>query len=395
MLFGCPKGLCTALRVSDSPVVAAAVVGRSIDRWREKERRISLVFSAYEWLAVRTRLSRLSAEIGGFVDSRFNGLPGLPWCSVPFFLSLSFFLSFFFIHSHMHSTCHFLFPHSSRTHTHSDGTTKRCRILGGNPQETFDVVRENDDLVVIQSNNGVMFTGDFPHAGVRNVVVSTPEDRLMMRLNAKIQQALNEHPPDDLSAQAAAVVHVLQNTPGLMNICRLHCSTKMLTGNLKIPNNTVGFSGCTPNAPDTRCMDNENEAVTSTILLDDDDSDSDDDDLFSQAKSNRESSSEGKDDDDDEEEEFDEDDDDDDEYTISNEDDMDDEEGYQFDGTEPSYKSVRTSDRNRIDTGFLKSMHDEDSIPTLCESPHSFMSGSTAASSTAMQHQHHQHQRRS
>lgn len=105
-----------------------------------------------------------------------------------------------------------------------------------------------------------MFTGDFPHAGVRNIVKGTVEDEMMTTLYTRIERALNEIHPEDLHEQSRAVLDVLCSTPGLVRICRFHCSTEMLTGNLKIPVNTVGFSECVPNPLDARCLEYDDES---------------------------------------------------------------------------------------------------------------------------------------
>jgi len=131
----------------------------------------------------------------------------------------------------------------------------RCKILNGNGEE-YDIVRENDNLVVIRSYMGCMFTGDFPHAGVRNVALNSPEDKLLQKLNLRIS-AVSEEFHDDRLAQTRAVIDVLCSFPGLNKLCRLHCSTKILGGNLQIPENTIGFTGCEPNPPDPRCLQDD------------------------------------------------------------------------------------------------------------------------------------------
>lgn len=131
----------------------------------------------------------------------------------------------------------------------------RCKILCGN-DEVYDVVRENDKLVVIKVDSGCMFTGDLPHAGVRNVAPNTYEDSLLRKLNILVNAALQKF-PDERLAQIRAVVNVLCNFPELDKLCRLHCSTEMLQGNLTIPGNTIGFSGCEPNPPDRCCLQDD------------------------------------------------------------------------------------------------------------------------------------------
>lgn len=45
--------------------------------------------------------------------------------------------------------------------------------------------------------------------------------------------------------------------PNLNKLCRLHCSTEMLKGQISVPENMIGFDGCTPNPPDRRCFEND------------------------------------------------------------------------------------------------------------------------------------------
>jgi hypothetical protein len=132
---------------------------------------------------------------------------------------------------------------------------RRCKIIHGTG-ETYDIVRENDKLVVIRVPTGCMFTGDFPHAGVRNIVPRSHEDILLRKLNQRILTALQEL-PDDRLAQMRAVIDVLCSFPGLDKLCRLHCSTEVLHGNLQIPANTIGFTACEPNTPDSRCFEED------------------------------------------------------------------------------------------------------------------------------------------
>ena len=131
----------------------------------------------------------------------------------------------------------------------------RCKIIYGN-DEVYDIVRENDKLVVIKVDSGCMFTGDLPHAGVRNVAPNTYEDTLLTKLNILMNAALQKF-PDERLAQIKAVINVLCTFPELDKLCRLHCSTEMRQGNLTIPGNTIGFSGCEPNTPDRCCLQND------------------------------------------------------------------------------------------------------------------------------------------
>ena len=55
----------------------------------------------------------------------------------------------------------------------------KCKIRNGKHDEILSIVRENDHLVVVEAKRGVMFTGDFPHAGVRNFPADSNEQQLM------------------------------------------------------------------------------------------------------------------------------------------------------------------------------------------------------------------------
>jgi len=133
---------------------------------------------------------------------------------------------------------------------------KSCKIHGG-LDETFRIVRQNNHLVVICARTGCMFTGDFPHAGVRNICQNTPEDLLMEKFNCNIADIINEYPAREHIMRTKAVVDMMCKFPGLDRLCRLHCSTEMLEGNIRIPPNTIGFSECLPNMPDTKCHEHD------------------------------------------------------------------------------------------------------------------------------------------
>ena len=134
---------------------------------------------------------------------------------------------------------------------------KLCCIKGGVDDECFEIVRENESLVVIRATTAVMFTGDFPHAGVRNVKVGSSQERLLGSLNKRIAFVLG-HCVDNYSlAQTKGVVDVLCGFPNLDSLCRLHFATVMSTTKLPVPVNTVGFNDCLANPRDTRCLDGD------------------------------------------------------------------------------------------------------------------------------------------
>ena len=135
--------------------------------------------------------------------------------------------------------------------------SKFCRIKGGVDKECFEIVRENEFLVVVRAKIGAMFTGDFPHAGVRNVEVNSSQEQLLKTLNKSIASVLEQYPDHDRLAQMKAVVGVLCGFRNLDQLCRLHCSTEITAANLSIPANTIGFSECLANPPDSRCMEGD------------------------------------------------------------------------------------------------------------------------------------------
>lgn len=144
---------------------------------------------------------------------------------------------------------------------------KLCCIKGGVDNECFEIVRENKFLVVVRAQPAVMFTGDFPHAGVRNVKVGSSQEQLLLSLNERIAKVLEQYPDDDPVAQTKEVVAVLCRFPNLDQLCRLHCSSEMTNAKLSIPANTVGFSDCLANTPDTRCLESDEHVVHNPRLV--------------------------------------------------------------------------------------------------------------------------------
>jgi hypothetical protein len=140
--------------------------------------------------------------------------------------------------------------------------------VNGRKDEEFRIVRENDFLVVLQANPGAMFTGDFPHAGVRNFPIGSEEDKLMMEFYGKIEAILeegqeNEEEHSDITKD---LITMMCNFPNLNKLCRFHCSTEPTSGPLRIPRNTVGFVDCRPNPPDVRYDGEQDDGAASTAL---------------------------------------------------------------------------------------------------------------------------------
>jgi hypothetical protein len=133
--------------------------------------------------------------------------------------------------------------------------------VDGKADEEFRIVRENDFLVVLLANPGVMFSGDFPHAGVRNFPKGSRGDKLMERLNSSIQSILDEAEEggEEHSDTRKDIMSLMCGFKDLDKICRLHCSTEPLVDWLRIPRNTVGFVGCRPNPPEGEGEPSEKE----------------------------------------------------------------------------------------------------------------------------------------
>lgn len=123
----------------------------------------------------------------------------------------------------------------------------QCTIIGGTGQ-VLDIVEEREDLVVLEVEKGVMFSGDFPHAGVRNVPQESPENDLLELLNNNISEIL-ENKNLTQRQHLDEIVDMLCKFPNLDKLCRLFCSTEQLDGKIKNRKNAVGFSDCLANAP--------------------------------------------------------------------------------------------------------------------------------------------------
>mmetsp|Transcript_33797 Transcript_33797/g.73241 ORF Transcript_33797/g.73241 Transcript_33797/m.73241 type:complete len:1510 (+) Transcript_33797:223-4752(+) len=137
------------------------------------------------------------------------------------------------------------------------GTGNKCKIKGGRKDEFFTIVRENEHLVVVAAAKGVVFTGDFPHAGVRNFPKRSEEQELMDLLNSKIVEINSKYPAHERLLRTKSYVQMMCDFPNLNKLCRLHCSTEMVDGQISTPHNMIGFDGCYPNAPDRRCFEDD------------------------------------------------------------------------------------------------------------------------------------------
>lgn len=138
-------------------------------------------------------------------------------------------------------------------------STNKCTIIGGTG-EVLDIVREREHLVVIEVEKGVMFSGDFPHAGVRNVSQQSLENELLERLNSSISVILENSNMTDRQ-RLSTIVDMLCEFSGLNKLCRLFCSTQQLQG-VKNQRNEVGFTSCFANSPDDAYDDESPVAIS-------------------------------------------------------------------------------------------------------------------------------------
>ena len=125
-------------------------------------------------------------------------------------------------------------------------TGNRCRIRYGSDTDIFNIVREDEYLVVLEVKTGCVLGADFPHAGVRNVKSNSPEDALLIELNQRIGHILEKYGDNDVE-KTRRVLKMFCDFKGLNQLCRFHCSTELGDERMKIPRNMVGYTGCYPN----------------------------------------------------------------------------------------------------------------------------------------------------
>jgi hypothetical protein len=140
--------------------------------------------------------------------------------------------------------------------------SKWCVIEGADDVK-YEIVRETGTLAVLRVSGGVIFTGDFPHCGVRNFHRGTPDEELVKDLNQKIRTITNEYSSRQRVSRSKTVVEMLGQFPGLNRLCRLHCSTQTHDCSISIPFNMIGYAECFANQRDDRCLDTDsNECET-------------------------------------------------------------------------------------------------------------------------------------
>lgn len=152
-----------------------------------------------------------------------------------------------------------------------------CRVVDGKSSDQFRIVRENYYLVVLEASPGVIFTGDFQHAGVRNFTEGSLESKLMTKFFDAVENILEETKQEDGQAPDATIeiISMMCKFPNLYKICRFHCSTEPIRGPLRIPRNSVGFVDCRPNPPADESQSDKYEPVEPTQEGSDQNSDAD------------------------------------------------------------------------------------------------------------------------
>lgn len=107
----------------------------------------------------------------------------------------------------------------------------------------------------------MLFTGDFPHCGVRNIENDSPESELMERFNNKINTVLKDIPARERVIRSQKIIQMMCKFPRLDALCRIHSSTQMVDGTFRQPRNAVGFSYCQINERDARCKENDSKTI--------------------------------------------------------------------------------------------------------------------------------------
>lgn len=132
-----------------------------------------------------------------------------------------------------------------------------CTIFRGDGKR-FRIVRENDSVVVISVRGGVLFTGEFPHCGVRNFKRGTREDSIMEEVSAQVSHFIEMFGPQHRISRDKAIINMFCNLKGMNRLTRLHCSVVTRDRGLsQIPFNMIGYANCYINERDDRCLQND------------------------------------------------------------------------------------------------------------------------------------------
>jgi hypothetical protein len=147
--------------------------------------------------------------------------------------------------------------HSPPLSSQSSKKSMECTILRGDGKR-FRIVRENDSVVVISVRGGVLFTGEFPHCGVRNFKRGTKEDNIMEEVSAQVSHFIEMFGPQHRIPRDKAIINMFCNLKGMNRLTRLHCSVVTRDRGLsQIPFNMIGYANCFINERDDRCLQND------------------------------------------------------------------------------------------------------------------------------------------
>ena len=102
-----------------------------------------------------------------------------------------------------------------------------------------------------------MFTGDFPHAGVRNIPHGSNNDNAMAEFNTRVKSIFDAVPKSQRLKRNKKLLEMMNEFPGLDKLCRLHCSTDIPEKDFYIPYNAIGFTDCWENPPDNSYGDDD------------------------------------------------------------------------------------------------------------------------------------------
>jgi hypothetical protein len=126
---------------------------------------------------------------------------------------------------------------------HVPSDWSKCTIAKSGATE-YEIIRENEKLVVIAVPFGCIFTGDFQHAGVSNVKENSAEHGLLKSLMSQLVPLMSM---ENYTERMNRVLKVLMECKGIQSVCRFHCSTEKLGSKFEIGSNYVGYTDCNEN----------------------------------------------------------------------------------------------------------------------------------------------------
>lgn len=112
----------------------------------------------------------------------------------------------------------------------------RCRVISG-CDVCYNVHScEDNNIVVVDVEVGIVFTGDFPHCGVECITTNDSDEDVLHKVVEKFKNKKKIH--------LMKYWKFLQNCKNLNNIARFHCTTRMKNQIYCKPSDTVGFYDC-------------------------------------------------------------------------------------------------------------------------------------------------------